>query len=167
MKRPSIVGKISGWNTVDDVCRKLNIKRSTAYVYLSKLNKSNFIVQKVKRPRGTMYLISSIPVPYKHLGMYEKTSLVSHEIETTEKEISAEQKIAFFLSQFKTEKNRRYLEEAKKNVRKIKNWKKMYKFIKAYKVASEFRELYVNARESMKKVPRMPKRYKKLLMVEC
>jgi 5-bromo-4-chloroindolyl phosphate hydrolysis protein len=61
----------------------------------------------------------------------------------------------------------RYFEEARKNIRKIKNWKKMYKFIKAYKVVNEFKELYVNARKVMKKVPRMPKRYKKLLMIKC
>jgi hypothetical protein len=99
--------------------------------------------------------------------LYEKTSLISHEIETTKEEISPEQKIAFFLSQFKKEKNMRYFGEARKNIRKIKNWKKMYKFIKAYKVANEFKELYVNARKVMKKVPRMPKRYKKLLMIKC
>jgi predicted RND superfamily exporter protein len=167
MKSVCIVSKITGWNTVEDICRKLNIKRSTAYVYLSKLNRSNFIVQKVKRPRGTMYLISSTPVPYKHFGMYEKTDLVSHEIEMTKKEVTPEQKIAFFLSQYKAEKNVRYFEEARKNMRKIKNWKRMYKFIKAYKVENEFRKLYINARKVMKKVPRIPKRYEKLLMIKC
>jgi ribosomal protein S25 len=162
MKR--VCSKIVGWNTVEDICRKLNIKRSTAYVYLSKLNKLNFIVQKVKRPRGTMYLISSVPVPYKHLGLYEKTDLISHEIETTKKEISPEQRIAFFLFKFKTEKNTRYFEEAKKSMHKIKNWKRMYRFVKAYKVANEFKELYTGARKVMKKLPRMPKRYEKLVM---
>lgn len=167
MRERTIANKIAGWNTVSDISRKLNAKRSTVYVYLSKLNKSGFIIQKVKKPRGTMYLISSIPLVHKHFGMYEKTDLISHEIEITKKEVYPEQKIAFFLFQLKKEKNKRYLEEAKKNIRKIGNWKRMYRYIKAYKVGEEFKELYLMARKSMKKVPRVPKRYKKLLGIKC
>lgn len=164
MNERTIANKIAGWNTISDISKKLKIKKSTAYVYISKLNKSGFITQKVKKPRGTMYLISPIPIAHRHFGMYEKTELVSPEIEITKKEVYPEQKIAFFLFQFKKEKSRRYLEEARKSIRKIKSWKRMYRYIKAYRVVEEFRELYIKARKQMKKIPRMPKRYEKLVM---
>ncbi len=163
MKERSIANKLAGWNTVEDVSKKLKIKKKSAYVYLSKLNKAGFIIQKIKKPRGTMYLISSIPLPYKSLGMYEGTHLIAPEIEVAKEKIRPEQKIAFFLSKYKEEKNRRYLEVAMNLIRKIKNWKRMYRYIKAYDVKKEFYQVYKKARKKFKKLSRIPKRYEKVL----
>lgn len=157
--------KLEGWNTISDVTRKLHIKRSSAYVYLSLLNKQGFVVQKVKRPRGTAYQISHLPTFQKHFGVYEDTEFVAPEIEFTNKKISAEQKIAFFLWKRKSGGTVRYYNESKKLLRKIKNWKNLYRYIKAYNIANEFKKLYVDARKTLAKVPRMPKRYQKLLGV--
>jgi hypothetical protein len=157
--------KLKGWNTVKDIENKLKVKRSTAYVYITRLNKSGFVNQKVKRPRGTMYFISPIPNLAKHFGIYEKTEFVAPEIEFTNKEITPEQKIAYFLSKFKKERNLRYFEESKRLIRGIKNWKRLYRYLKAYGVKEEFKKLYTVSRKKIKKVPRMPKRYKKFLGV--
>ena len=157
--------KLEGWNTVEDVRRKLGIKKSTAYFYLHRLGRSGHIVQKVKKPRGTIYLISSIPIPYRHYGMYEGTDMVAPSQQFSKGKICPEQKIAFFLKKFDAEKNTRYYNEAKKIVRNIKDWKALYRFLKAYKSADAFRKLYIDARGSVKKVPRMPKLYKRLLGV--
>ncbi len=155
--------KLKGWNTIDDISKKLKIKKSTSYFYVYKLAQHGFIIQKVKRPRGTMYLFSPIPSKYKHYGIYENSSIISPELELTKKHVRAEQKIPFFLSKYKKEKNTRYYEEAKNNIRKIKNWKMLYRFIKAYDVSKEFKQLYKDSRKTIKKIPRMPKRYKRLI----
>jgi predicted transcriptional regulator len=157
-----IANKLKGWKTVDQVRKILGVKKSTAYVYLHKLDKLGFVVQKVKRPRGTMYRISPLPTSKKHHGMYENTDLVVSELEFTKKEVKPEQKIAYFLSKFKKEKNLRYFEEAKNLLTKIKNWKRLYRYLKAYEVKKEFIKLYLQSRK-VKRLPRLPKRYKKLL----
>lgn len=165
MSLRNIANKLKGWNTVDDIRNKLKIKKSTAYVYICRLNKNGFVTQKVKRPRGTMYLISPIPIPAKHFGMYEKTEFVVPEIEFTTKEITSEQKIAYFLFKFKKEKNVRYYKESRKLIRGIKNWKRLYRYLKAYDVKEEFKKIYLESRKKIKKIPRMPKRYKRFLGV--
>lgn len=162
---PGKLKKLEGWNTVEDVERKLGIRKSTAYLYLHRLGKSGHIAQKVKKPRGTAYLISMVPIKYGHYGMYEGTDLLAPSHEFSKEKISCEQKIAFFLKKFGEEKNIRYYNEAKKMTKKIKNWKLLYKFLKAYKSAAAFRQLYIDSRSSIKKVPRMPKLYRRLLGV--
>ena len=155
--------KIKGWNTVEDVENKLGITKSTAYLYLHKLSKSGNVVKKVKKPRGTMYLISNVPTKYKHYGMYEGTNLVAPVQEFSKEKVAWEQKIAFFLKKYKEENNIRYYNETKNMVRKIKDWKLLYRFLKLYGVRREFQRLYSNSRRTVKKVPRMPKIYKRLL----
>jgi len=162
----SNLAKIKGWNTVEDVQNKLGITKSTAYLYLHKLSKSGHVVQKVKKPRGTMYLVSTVPMKYKYHGMYEGTDLVASSQEFSKEKIAWEQKIAFFLKKYKEERNTRYYNEAEKMVRKIKNWKMLYRFLKLYGVKNEFIEMYLNSRRKVKKVPRMPKLYKRLLNYE-
>ena len=157
-----IANKLKGWKDVDEVRKILGVKKSTAYVYLHKLDRLGFVIQKVKRPRGTMYRISPLPTSTRHHGMYEKTDLVASELEFTSKEVKPEQKIAYFLFKFKKERNLRYFEEAKKLVRKIKNWKRLYRYLKAYEVKKEFMKLYLESRK-IGRVPRFPERYKKLL----
>jgi len=166
MKAEKLVNKLTGWNTIDDIMNKLKIRRSTAYRYVSILNKKRFIVQKIKRPRGTMYQISKTPALSKHLGMYEKTELMVSELEFSKEEIAPEQKIAFFLSKYENEKNRRYYEQALKLVRKIKNWKRLYRYLKSYNVVKSFGGIYIKSRKTMKKIPRIPVKYKKLIGVE-
>jgi predicted transcriptional regulator len=165
MELRKMANELKGWNTLDDISKKLKIKKTSVYVYLYKLNKMGFIIQKIKKSRGTMYLISPIPTHGKHFGMYENTELVAPEIEFTKREISPEQKIAYFLSLFKKNNNIRYYEESKRLIRSIKNWKRMYKYIKAYDVKKLFKKLYSEVRNEMKKIPKMPKRYEKLLSV--
>ncbi len=157
--------RLEGWNTVEDVEQKLGIKKSTAYLYLHKLGKSGHIVQKVKKPRGTMYLISAFPVKYTHSGMYEGTDMVAPSQEFSKEKVSHEQKIAFFLKKFREEDNTRYYSEAKKMVKKIRDWKLLYRFLKAYQSRDAFKEMYLDARSSIKKVPKMPRLYKRLLGV--
>lgn len=159
----TIANKLKGWKDVDEVRKILGIKRSTAYVYLHELDKLGFVIQKVKKPRGTMYRISPLPISARHHGMYEKTELVASELEFTKEEVKPEHKIAYFLSKFKKERNLRYYEEAKKLIRKIKNWKRLYRYLKAYGVKKEFMKLYVESRKKVSKIPRLPERYKKLL----
>jgi len=165
MELRKIANKLKGWNSLDDIRKKLRIKKGSAYVYVHKLNKMGFIIQKVKKPRDTMYLINPLPSHGKHFGMYENTELIASEIEFTKKEIPTEQKIAYFLSLFNKNNNLRYYEESKRLIRSIKNWKRVYKYIKAYDVKKLFKKLYLEARNEMKKIPKMPERYKKLLSV--
>ena len=162
MNKTSLV-KIKGWNTVEDVQNKLGITKSTAYLYLHKLSKSGHVIQKIKKPRGTMYLVSAVPIKYKHYGMYEDTNMVAPAQEFSKEKIAWEQKIAFFLKKYKEEHNTRYYNEAEKMVRKIKDWKLLYRFLKLYGVRREFIDVYLNSRRNIKKVPRMPKLYKRLL----
>jgi hypothetical protein len=86
-------------------------------------------------------------------------------MEFSHREVANEQKIAYFLSRFASEKNRRYYEECKRIVRRIKDWKLLYRYVKAYDVREEFKDLYKEMRRKMR-VPRMPLRYRKLLGVE-
>ncbi len=157
--------RLEGWNTIEDIADKLKIRKSTAYLYAHKLFKQGFVIQKIKKPRGTMYLISPTPSKYRHYGMYEKSDIVAPELELTKEEVSVEQKIPFFLYKYKQDKNTRYYAEAKKDIRKIKSWKRLYRFINAYNVAKEFKSLYEDSRKTVKKAPRMPLRYKKLIGV--
>lgn len=166
MKVEKLANKLAGWSTIDDLVDKLKIRRSTAYKYVSILNKKRFIIQKIKRPRGTMYQISKIPTISKHLGMYEKTEFVAPELEFSKEKITPEQKIAFFLSKYKSEKNRRYYDEALKLIRKIKNWKRLYKYLKSYNAVKSFGKIYIKSRKTMKKIPKIPVRYKKLIGVK-
>lgn len=161
MKVENLAKALEGWNTVEDVCQKLHIKRNSAYTYLYLLHKNGFVVQKVKKPRGTMYEIHRIPIGYKNLGMYSGTDLVATEQEFTKHEISSEQKLAFFLSRGSI----RTYNEALKFVPKIRNWKLLYKYLKAYGIKQKFTKLYTNARLKFKRLPSIPKRYKKLLGV--
>ena len=158
-----IANKLKGWKSVDEVRKTLGIKKSTAYFYLHKLDSLGFVIQKVKKPRGTMYRISPLSISTKHHGMYEKTELVAPELEFTKEEVKPEQKIAFFLSKFKEERNLRYYREAKNLIKKIKNWKRLYRYLKAYAVKKEFMKLYLESRKKVSKIPRIPERYKKLL----
>lgn len=161
----NLAEKLKGWNLISDATKKLHVKKSTAYIYLHKLDKKGFVIQKVKKPRGTMYLIDSVPKLSKNQGMLSNTDLVSSEMEFSNTKIFPEHKVAYFLNKFKTEKNLRYRQEAKKIIRSIKNWKRLYKYLKAYKVNDEFRKLYIQARKTIKKMPSMPQRYKKLIGV--
>jgi len=163
MELKKIARKLEGWNTVEDVIKKLKIKRTTAYVYLSLLSKNGFVLQKVKKRGGTAYSISQLPSVHKRFGMYENTNFISPELEFTKKEVLPEHKIAFFLWKTKTGGTHRYYNEAIKLVRKIKRWKTLYRYLKVYNVKKEFKNLYSQARRSVKKIPRMPDRYKKLL----
>mgnify|MGYP001592326928 CR=1 FL=1 len=163
--KPECMKKPEGWNTVDDVERKLGVRKSTAYFYLHKLDRSGHIAQKIRKPRGALYLISSTPIKYRHYGMYEDTGMVAPSQEFSKTKVSCEQKIAFFLKKYREENNTRYYIEAKKMVRKIKDWKLLYRFLKAYKSREEFKILYMDARLHVRKMPSMPKRYLKLLFV--
>lgn len=163
MKWVKIADELKGWKDIDEVRKTLGIKKSTAYVYLHKLDNLGFVIQKVKKPRGTMYRISPLPISPRHYGMYEKTDLVAPELEFTKKEVKPEHKIAYFLSKFKKEKNLRYHSEAEKFIRKVKNWKELYRYLKAYEVKKEFMKLYLESRKKISKIPRIPERYKKLL----
>lgn len=158
-----IANELKGWKDVDEVRKILGIKKSSAYVYLHKLDRLGFVIQKIKKPRGTMYYISPLPKSAKHHGMYENTELVASELEFTKEEVKPEHKIAYFLSKFTEERNLRYYREAKKLIRKIKNWKRLYRYLKAYEVKKEFMKLYLESRKKVSKIPRIPKRYKKLL----
>ena len=157
------LAELRGWNTVEDVEQKLGIKKSTAYLYLHWLNKSGHVAQKIKKSRGTMYLISNVPMKYRHGGMYEGTDMVAPVQEFSKETIPYEQKIAFFLKEYKENNNTRYYNEAKKMIRKIKDWKMLYRFLKLYKSGNIFGQLYLDSRHSVKKVPRMPKKYRNLV----
>ncbi len=163
MLERDIALKIKGWNTISDISDKLNVKTGTAYVYVHRLDKGGFVIQKIKKPRGTVYLIDPIPALSKNRGMLEDTDIVGYEMEFAKNKISYEHKIAYFLSQYKKEKNKRFYDSAKTIIRYIKNWKKLYRYLKAYSVSSEFKMLYQESRSSVKKIPRMPDRYKKML----
>ncbi len=165
MNLKNMVNKLEGWNTIDDVREKLGVKRSTVYLYMHELNKAGFVIQKVRKPRGTMYLISKVPKSAKYYGMHEGTELVVSNMEFSHREVTNEQRVAYFLSRFVLEKNRRYYEECKRIVRRIKDWKLLYRYVKAYDVKEEFKDLYTEMRRKMR-VPRMPVRYRKLLGVE-
>ena len=160
-----IANKLKGWNIVTDVSKKLNVTKGTSYVYLSKLEKKGFIIQKIKKPRGTMYLIDPIPNFSKKHGMLEGTDIVSSEIEFSKDQIPSEHKIAYFLKKSIDDKNIRYIQEAEKLIRRIKNWKDLYKYLKAYNVVKEFKQFYVKSRKQIKKVPSIPERYRKLIGV--
>lgn len=161
----NIANELKGWKSLEDIIKTLKIKKSTAYVYLHKLDKMGFVLQKVKRPRGTMYLISPLPKSAEHYGVYEGTEFVTTEMEFTKKEITPEQKIAFFLNKFKEKKNTRHYNQAMRLIRGIKNWKRLYRYLKAYNVKEEFKKLYLESRKNIKKIPKMPKRYQRLLGV--
>ena len=161
----NLAHKLEGWNTISDIAGKLKVKKGTAYVYVNKLDKKDFVIQKIKRPRGTMYLINPIPVLLENRGMLDDTDLVHSELEFSKKEIPSEHKIAFFLKESKERNNARYEEEARKSLRSIKNWKRMYRYLKAYGVVGEFKALYEGSLGKVKKLPSMPKRYKRLIGV--
>ena len=161
----NLANKLKGWNTISDISEKLNIKKSTSYFYIHRLNKKGFILQKIKKPRGTMYLIDSIPSFSENHGMLKNTEIVTSEIEFSKNEIPSEHRIAYLLRKSKDENNQRYINEAKKLVRSIKNWKKLYRYLKAYKIIEEFKQLYIESRKEIKKVPSIPKRYKRLIGV--
>ena len=156
-------GRLKGWKSVEDIQKTLGVKKSTAYLYAHELDKRGFAIQKIKKPRGTLYLFSSAPSEHKHFGVYEKSELIAPEFETSAKPSKAEQKICFFLKQWKERKNIRYYNEAKRIFRNAKDWKLLYRYAKAYSVKREIAQLYADARKTVKKIPRMPERYKKLL----
>ncbi|MBI5332724.1 MAG: hypothetical protein HZB65_04070 [Candidatus Aenigmarchaeota archaeon] len=52
-----------------------------------------------------------------------------------------------------------------KIVGKIKDWKLLYRYLKAYDSKEAFGKLYKSARKNIRKIPRMPKTYKRLLGV--
>ena len=158
----NIASKLKGWNTISDICEKLGVSKSTAYLYVHKLGKSGFVVQRVKKPRGTIYLIDNIPINYKVNSMLSGTSLLASEIEFSVGKIYPEQKISFLLSEFKKTGNSRYREEAGKLLRSIKNWKRLYRYLKAYDAVDEFKKLYNDSFGKVKKLPSIPKRYKML-----
>ncbi len=158
--------RLEGWRSVDDIQKILKVKKSTAYLYAHELDKKGFVIQKIKKPRGTLYLVSPIPSEHKYLGIYEKSELVAPEFEVSKKPAKAEQKICFFLKQYKEQKNIRYYNEAKRIFRNAKDWKLLYRYAKAYSVEKYLAQLYDDARKTMPKIPRMPERYKKLLDVE-
>jgi len=160
-----IATKLSGWNTVDDICKKLGVKRSVAYKYVHYLDEKGFVIQKIKRPRGTMYQISPRPAIAKHFGIYEGTEFVAPEIEFSEEKITEEQKIAVFLSKYKKEHNRRFYDYAVRFTKKISNWKRLYRYLKGYNVVKDFARAYVEARAKIPKTPKIPLRYKKLIGV--
>ncbi len=166
MLERNVALKAKGWNTINDISNKLHVKISTAYVYVHRLDKMGFVIQRVRKPRGTMYLIDSIPGLSKNRGMLEDTDIVVSEMEFAKNKISNEHKIAYFLSQYKKEENKRFYDSAREIIRSVKNWKKLYRYLKAYAVLGEFKTLYQEARREMKKIPRMPDRYKKLLCVD-
>lgn len=165
MFKRNLANKLKGWNTISDISRKLNIQKSTAYFYVYILGKGNFIHQKIKKSRGTMYLIDQIPNLTNNHGMLENTEIVFSELEFSKNKIPPEQKIAYFLNKSKEEGNVRYKEQAKRIIRLIKNWKRLYKYLKAYEVIREFKKFYIESRKEIKKVPSMPKRYQKLIGV--
>lgn len=109
------------------------------------------------------YLIDPIPKFSKNQGMFTGTDLVSPEMEFSKNEITPEHRIAYFLKKFKEDNNRRYEQEAKKIIRSIKNWKRLYRYLKAYDISNEFKKLYFESRKEIKKIPAIPKRYKRLM----
>jgi len=161
----NLANKLKGWNSISDISKKLKIKKSTAYVYVNRLDKMGFIIQKIKKPRGTLYMIDQIPVSLKNKGMLSDTEFVSSDLEFSKNKIQYEHKISFFLKEFKEKDNIRYKEEAGKLLRKIKNWKRLYRYLKAYDVVGEFNSLYKESFGKIKKLPSIPKRYKKLIGV--
>lgn len=161
----NLANKLEGWNTISDISNKLNVKKSTAYVYAHKLDEKGFVLKKVKKPRGTMYLINPIPRSSEHPGMLKGTDIVTSEIEFSNKEIFPEHRIAYFLQKAKKEKNPRYRKEANNIIRSISNWKRLYRYLKAYNVIEDFKKLYIKARKNISKVPSIPKRYQKLIGV--
>lgn len=157
---------LEGWRSIEDIEKILGVKKSTAYLYAHKLGKGGFIIQKIKKPRGTLYRFSPISSKYRHLGMYEKSEFVAPETETSKERVKTEQKICFFLRRYKEEKNIRYYSEAKRIFRSAKDWKLLYRYAKAYSVKIELARLYADARKTVRKIPRMPARYGKLLSKE-
>lgn len=155
--------RLEGWRSVDDIQKILKVKKSTAYLYAHELDKKGFVIQKIKKPRGTLYLVSPIPSKHKHFGIYEKSELVAPELEVSKKPARAEQKICFFLKQYREQKNIRYYNEAKRIFRNAKDWKLLYRYAKAYSVKREITQLYDDARKTIPKIPRISERYKKLL----
>lgn len=165
MLENDVASKLKGWNSISDISKKLNVKKSTAYVYVHKLSKKGFVIRKIKKPRGTMYLIDPIPVLSKNRSMFEGTEMVSPELEFSNTKIPPEHKIAYLIQMSRKERNVRYRAQAKNFVRSIKNWKRLYRYLKAYDVVDDFRKFYIESRKDIKKIPRMPERYKKLLGV--
>lgn len=157
-----IAGKLRGWNSISDIARKLKITKASAYVYITRLAKRNLILSKIKKPRGTMYYISELPAPQKEAGLLHSTDLISEGLEFSNKKISAEHRIAYLLCRYKSTKNIRYYEEAKKFVRRIKDWKNLYRYNAAHAVKKLFGKFYNDCRKTISKVPRMPLRYRRL-----
>lgn len=164
-KLRSAAGKLSGWQSVEDVQKALKISKGSAYVYLHELASAGYVHQKIKKPRGTFYLIRQFPKPLTHTSMLAGTELASDVEEHSSEEIAAEQRVPFLINQYVKTNNSRYKFEAQRFIRKVKNWQLLYRYAKAYQVKPQLAEFYGECRKSVKKCPRMPDRYKRLLNV--
>ena len=167
MKYEVIVKVIEGIKTIDDVQEKLKIDRAKAIYLLHKLRKLGYIKTKYLPNKKRVYSISPLNkqkgISYLE-SFNENMPNVSLKINDQEnyfvhgRKIKAEEQLIYALKKGTV----RYVLSSLILFRKIKDWSNLYRLAKKENLTRQISALYEIARIFIRKVRRMPKRFRRL-----
>ena len=167
MKYEPIIHAIEGTRTIDDVQEKLKIDRAKAIYLLHRLRKLGYIRTKYLPNRKRVYSITPLNkqkgisyleafnnnMPNSAFKINDKEDYFVHG-----KKIKAEDLLIYALKRGTV----RYVISSLILFRKIKGWSYLYRLAKKENLARQISALYEVARIFIKKVRKMPKRFRRL-----
>ena len=166
MKYINILGIIEGTRTIDDVQEKLNIDRSKAIYILYRLRKLGYIRTKYLPNKKRIYSISLLNKQNRvsYLESFNNNMPnASLKINDTDdyfvygRKLKAEDELIYALK-----KNTiRYIISSLFLFRKIEDWSYLYRLAKKENLTRQISALYDVARIFIRKVCRMPKRFRR------
>ncbi|MEK6893212.1 MAG: hypothetical protein AABX07_03330 [Nanoarchaeota archaeon] len=167
MKYEPIINVIEGTQTIDDVQEKLKIDRAKAIYLLHRLRKLGYIRTKYLPNKKRIYSITPLNkqegisyieafnknMPNASLRINDKEDYFVHG-----RAIKAEDLLIYALKKGTV----RYIISSLFLFRKIKDWFYLYRLAKKENLARQISALYEVARIFIKKVRKMPKRFRRL-----
>ena len=162
-----VIGMIEGTRTIDDVQEKLKIDRAKAIYLLHRLRKLGYIRTKYLPNKKRVYSISPLN-KQKGISYLEafNNNMPNSAFKISGKEeyfihgrdVKPEDLLVYALKKNKV----RFVISSLFLFRKIENWSYLYRLAKKENLARQISALYEVARIFVKKVRKMPKRFKNL-----
>jgi len=162
MKTQELLTKISGIQTIKSIVITLNITKNKAIYYVYKLRKAGYVNTKYDKDKQRIYYISAENKlgGSSYIEVLNKNSpikLASSEVyKIYGQNISIEETLVYAI---KT-KNPRYILASLALFKKISNWHKLYCLAKKNNVLREICALYDLSLKIIRKVKKMPKKFK-------
>ncbi len=171
MKYDNIIKVIEGTRTIDDVQEKLKIDRSKAIYLLHRLRKLGYIRTKYLPNKKRIYSISPLNkqngvsyleefnknMPNASLRISDNEDYFVHG-----RKLKAEDELIYALKKYTI----RYVISSLFLFRKIENWPRLYNLAKKENLTRQISALYDLSRIFIRKVRKMPKRFRRLTTPE-